>query len=727
MNGGRRILIIVREGEEKHERLSLLGQDFAARTVSCLGQPEEAARLIAANDGRVDAIALVELPLSLSLGHARVAYGPTASLAEAATRTPVVDGGRIRAGLERWGTRLADRAEPGIFSDKRILMLPGLNHPGLAAALGEHGRVVRYGDPAVFFDLPQFPGVGARATLERAAGPMLDTLRRDPLVRLFPSDQPVDRRGRLVRRADLLAGDVQRIRRWASAGLDGKTVVVECADPEDVADLRRRGVAILVTMMPSLVPGERLARHPAAVVEAALAALRPSPTLALTEDTYLNMIADLDWRPGIEYLQPAERDLRRFAFAIHPLSVRMISRHPWFRWTRILPDGLVERAAARLPPMFYSKVTGACSPATGQRVEGYLYTLGATPRMMMRRGVRSTYRKLQQIADRAQRRGARIMGLGAFTSVIGDAGKTVAENAAIAVTSGNSLTVAATLEAAKQAVISMGVSDLTRGRAMVVGATGSIGAVCARLLAQAVRDVVLISIEPDRLIQLKRRILRETPGARVVIGTRAADHLPECDLVVTATSAFGQRVVDLSRCKPGAVVCDVARPHDISPEEAAARPDVLVIDSGEVLIPGEIDFGADIGLPPGVAYACLAETCLLAMEGRFEDYTIGRDIEMERVKDIYRLFRKHGFRIAGLHSFDADVTEAQIAGKRRLAETLRADPELLARTMTRAAAVISALPVAAKGVRPDHGGRWLPTAWLGRLLDRLDRRLAPNG
>ena len=34
------------------------------------------------------------------------------------------------------------------------------------------------------------------------------------------------------------------------------------------------------------------------------------------------------------------------------------------------------------------------APLTGQRVEGYLYTLGATPRQMMQRGVRSTYRKL---------------------------------------------------------------------------------------------------------------------------------------------------------------------------------------------------------------------------------------------------------------------------------------------------------------------------------------------
>ena len=44
----------------------------------------------------------------------------------------------------------------------------------------------------------------------------------------------------------------------------------------------------------------------------------------------------------------------------------------------------------------------------------------------------------------------------------------MAHEADIAITSGNSLTVAATLEAAKQAVIKMGATDLTQGKVMIV-------------------------------------------------------------------------------------------------------------------------------------------------------------------------------------------------------------------------------------------------------------------
>jgi pentatricopeptide repeat protein len=130
-------------------------------------------------------------------------------------------------------------------------------------------------------------------------------------------------------------------------------------------------------------------------------------------------------------------------------------------------------------------------------------------------------------------------------------------------------------------------------------------------------------------------------------------------------------VINVDKLKPGAVVCDVARPPDVQEADAMRRPDILVIESGEILLPGEPDFGFDIGLPPGTAYACLSETALLAMEGKFEDYTLGRNIELEKAKEMYRLMKKHGLELAGLRSFDKYITEADIVEKRRLADARR--------------------------------------------------------
>lgn len=408
-------------------------------------------------------------------------------------------------------------------------------------------------------------------------------------------------------------------------------------------------------------------------------------------------------------------EVHRFAFVVHPLTIDFIYRHPSYRWTRfLLPRALTERLAALMPPRHMGRVTGGRSPATGQQIEGLLYALGATPKQLLTRPARRTYDALVAASRMARARGARIMGLGAFTKVVGDAGVTVAREAPIPVTSGNSLTIAATLETAKIAVRRMGAPDLARGRAMVVGATGAIGSVCARLIAQAIGDLVLVSIEPERLIALKERIEREVPGCRVEVALEARGLAGECDLIITATSAFGQRVLDLSECKPGAVICDVALPSDISAEEAAVRPDLLVVESGEVRIPGPVSIGYDIGLPPGVAYACLAEAALLAMEGRFECYTLGRDIDLERVKQIFRLFRKHDYEIAELRAHGRELSEADFAHRRELARSLLADSELLARTRAEAAAKLARIPPRSKGVpattAPENG--------LARLLRR---------
>jgi len=89
---------------------------------------------------------------------------------------------------------------------------------------------------------------------------------------------------------------------------------------------------------------------------------------------------------------------------------------------------------------------------------------------------------------------------------------------------------------------------------------------------------------------------------------------------------------------------------------------------------------------------------LLAMENRFECFTLGRDVHPDRVKEIYRLFRRHGFQIAPLRSFGAPLTDALVDEKNSRAEELRRDPALLAQVKAQAAAKIAKIPPRAKGV-----------------------------
>jgi predicted amino acid dehydrogenase len=104
---------------------------------------------------------------------------------------------------------------------------------------------------------------------------------------------------------------------------------------------------------------------------------------------------------------------------------------------------------------------------------------------------------------------------------------------------------------------------------------------------------------------------------------------------------------------------------------ARVRNDILVIDGGMVDVPGPVDFHFNFGFPPGKAYACMAETIALALDGRFEDYTLGKEITRERVEEITAIASRHGFRLSGFRSFEKVVTQEQIEAVRRNAKLSR--------------------------------------------------------
>jgi predicted amino acid dehydrogenase len=225
------------------------------------------------------------------------------------------------------------------------------------------------------------------------------------------------------------------------------------------------------------------------------------------------------------------------------------------------------------------------------------------------------------------------MGLGAYTKIVGDAGVTIDRLSPIPVTTGNSLSAASTLWAAKLAVERMNLTtknnNLFSGKVMIVGATGSIGAVSAKVLALTWENIILVAPRAYKLIELKDDILKINPNVKIEISTDADKHSHECDLIITTTSGAGKTILDIMKVKPGCVICDVSRPFDIKEEDAIKRPDVMVIASGEVQLPGAVDIKIDLGLEGNVVYACLAETALLAMEHRFESFTLSRNINYQ--------------------------------------------------------------------------------------------------
>jgi predicted amino acid dehydrogenase len=346
--------------------------------------------------------------------------------------------------------------------------------------------------------------------------------------------------------------------------------------------------------------------------------------------------------------------MNSFAFIIHPIEPQKdVARK--FPLLGKLPPEIINYFSRFFPPVYLSSITGIRSEATHEEIKGWLLACPMTPARMLQVPVSAAYKKIVQTGRLAERLGARILGLGAFTSVVGDAGVTISKKLSIPVTTGNSYTVAVAIAASLEAARRMDLK-LDNCTAAIVGAYGTVGQACAQLLARYVPHLILIGRQPARLQDVKHKV--ESGGAGATATTNlAATRL--ADVVLTVTSAI-EPLVKPEDLKPGAVVCDVARPRNVSRQVVEQRKDVLVIEGGILDVPGEVDFGFDFGLPLGKAYACMAETMVLALEARYECYTIGRELSLDRVDEMAQLASKHGFRLSGFRSFERAITEEKI-------------------------------------------------------------------
>lgn len=349
-----------------------------------------------------------------------------------------------------------------------------------------------------------------------------------------------------------------------------------------------------------------------------------------------------------------------FAFVIHPIDARrdVARKYPVARYA---PLSLIEWFLKNKRPMVASEINGIRS-ITGAETKGWFIGCPLTPKMMRELPLELIYERIVQCCELAAEQGAKIIGLGAFTAVVGDGGVTVANKSPIAVTTGNSYTVATAIEGAMEGAKIMEI-DVANATLAVVGATGSIGKTCAQVMTPRFHHAILIGRDLERTSAIAREV-----GAAATTDINA---LRDADVIVTVTSA-GESFIQPEHLKVGAVVCDVARPRDVSVRVAKERDDLLVIEGGVVSVPGNVRFGMDFGFPAKTAYACMSETMLLALEDRQEAFTLGKDVSATQVQEMQRLARKHGFALAGFRSFEKALTAEDIRQVKQAAARKRA-------------------------------------------------------
>jgi len=360
-----------------------------------------------------------------------------------------------------------------------------------------------------------------------------------------------------------------------------------------------------------------------------------------------------------------------FCFVIHPLSFEDVVRYEPGAAGKGRP--LVAKILEWMPSYAAAHVTGVRTP-DGRETEGWFVAAPLLPSQMLAFPRDDVYARILAAIEVGASLGARVAGLGAFAGVVGDGGVTIARRAPIPVTTGNSLTIAAGVRSLFRAADQMGI-DAASATVVVVGATGSIGAACVELIAPRVRTVICVARNATRLRAFATALAPRVP-CELRYSADLAAAVREADLVLTATSST-QDVIQPEDLRPGAVVCELSLPHD-----ALERPDVLVVEGGNMRVPGafraervrEPGTEFDLALSPGTALACMSETMVLALENRCESYTLGRGIDLAKVREIDALAERAGFELADMRAFDRAIPPEAIAATRAAAAERRAAP-----------------------------------------------------
>jgi predicted amino acid dehydrogenase len=445
--------------------------------------------------------------------------------------------------------------------------------------------------------------------------------------------------------------------------LNRKTVITSTAYDDRIDYLKDKGVSVIIDTTPKLLANV----VGVSVLEALLMVAFDIGQGDGQDDELLEIISNMNMAPRIIYPSGKLQRVNRFAYVVHPPSQEFLKKLKPIEVLSDLAPGLmdtVEKVMAYAPPFVYSKVSGIQSD-TGVEAEGWLIALGETPEQMQAHGPEFTTKRILEAAKIAKKLGAQIVGVGMLPKALKDTSLEVAKHAVLPITTGNSYFASATLWAAAEAVRRMGLSKLKggkiiRAKAMVIGATGAVGVICSHLLATAFEEVHLVGRNIAKLLALQEAIQKEAPKVKLHVTTRADTHIADMDMIV-ATSSGARHVLDIMRVKPGCVITDINMPMIFSKKQVSKRPDVLVIRGGEILLPGEHVEMGDIGLPPGVAYAGLAETIILALEGRFEVFTVGTAPQWDKVREIYKLGLKHGMKLAAISGVNGIYSDEDIA------------------------------------------------------------------
>ncbi len=283
---------------DKTVNIELLGQSVQIERLGTNGDKKEARALISELDGEVAAFGMGGIDRYIYLAGRRYVSKDADWLAAAAEISPIVDGSGLKNTLERMVVRQLD--ERIGLKDKRVMLVSSLDRFGMAEALVECCANVLFAD--LMFSLKMPIPVRSYETVKRFGRLILPIALKLPIEWHYPTGKKQQKRSRKYtahyKWADVIAGDFHYIKRHAPRALPGKTILTNTVTAEDIRDLKKCGVSLLITTTPNM-NGRSFGTN---VIEAMIIAMAEKSPEEMSPEDYETWIEKLSVEPHIKVL-----------------------------------------------------------------------------------------------------------------------------------------------------------------------------------------------------------------------------------------------------------------------------------------------------------------------------------------------------------------------------------------------------------------------------------------
>lgn len=278
----------------------ILGEDFLIERRGTDGDKKKAYQLFTELDGQYDAFGIGGIDLYIYTSKNRYAFRDAKKLIKNVRHTPAVDGSGLKNTLERMVIEYLEEKAGMNFRNKRVLMVAAVDRFGMAETFTSLEADIIFGD--LIFGLGIPIGIRSLKNLHRIASVVAPIITLAPIEWVYPTGSKQEIPAKLKEKykkyyqeADVIAGDFLFIKRYMPENLEGKIIITNTVTEDNIKELERKGVRMLITSTPEL-NGRSFGTN---VMEAVLVAISGIKDRQLRPEEYIDLLRRINFSPRI--------------------------------------------------------------------------------------------------------------------------------------------------------------------------------------------------------------------------------------------------------------------------------------------------------------------------------------------------------------------------------------------------------------------------------------------